>query len=83
MTRAAEPPLPELPESTKGKLRAVRTVGTIAAVAGLGMLAYAVAVGATGPIGWGAALVFFGGLAAYLAHRRLKGHDDFSPSATL
>lgn len=68
------PPLSEKEEKT---LKIVRGAGVAAAAAGLGLFAFALATAATGPIGWAAALVFFGGLGAYLAHRRLKGNDDF------
>jgi hypothetical protein len=58
----------------------VRAVGAVAALAGLGLFVKAGVAVSAGPVGWAAALVFFGGLGAYLAHRRLRGHDDFSPS---
>lgn len=32
---------------------------------------------------WGAAALFAGGLAAYLAHRHLKGRQDFGPAPPL
>jgi len=55
----------------------VRAAGLAAGAAGLGLLAYAVAASTAGPVLAAAALLFFGGMAAYLAHRRLKGKDDF------
>lgn len=76
LTKAPPPPLSEKEEKT---LKLVRGAGVAAAAVGLGMFAFAIATAATGPIGWAAALVFFGGLGAYLAHRRLKGENDFGP----
>lgn len=71
------PPVPAASEKETKNLKLIRGVGAGAAVAGLGLFGYAVLAATTGPIGWAAALVFFGGLSAYLAHRRLKGKDDF------
>lgn len=68
------PPRSDREEKT---LKVVRAAGAGAALVGVGLFAYALAAASSGPIGWAAALVFFGGLSAYLAHRRLKGHDDF------
>lgn len=67
--KPGEPEIP-LPKDRKD-VETVRTVGTVAAVAGAGWLALAVVTGAAFPV-WGAALLFFGGLAAYMAHRNLK-----------
>ncbi|MBI3554028.1 MAG: hypothetical protein HY077_16150 [Elusimicrobia bacterium] len=58
-------------------LKLIRAGGIAVAAAGVGLMAYAVAAAAAGPIGWAAAAIFFGGLSAYLAHRRLQGKDDF------
>lgn len=66
-----------IPEKEQGTLKLVRGAGLGAAAAGVGLFAFALATAATGPIGWAAALVFFGGMAAYLAHRRLSGKNDF------
>lgn len=62
-------------------LETARAAGTGAAVAGGGLMAYAVFFTAGGPFGWAAALVFLGGMTAYLSHRRLQGKEDFSWSA--
>jgi hypothetical protein len=62
-----------------GTLKAVRAGGVGVAAGGLGILAYSVIFEATGPVGWAAGLLFFGGMTAYLSHRQLHGHDDFSP----
>ncbi len=67
--KPGEPEIP-LPKDRKD-VETVRTVGVVAAAAGAGWLALAVATGAAFPV-WGAALLFFGGLAAYMAHRNLK-----------
>lgn len=67
----------------KTALKTVRVAGTGTAVAGAGLMGYAVAFGAAGPIGWAAGLIFLGGMSAYLSHRRLKGHEDFSTTAGL
>lgn len=61
-------------------LETARAAGAGTAVAGLGLMAYAVFF-ATGPFGWAAAAIFFGGTTAYLSNRRLQGKDDFSWSA--
>lgn len=60
-------------------LRATRAGGLGVAAGGAGIMAYAVIFEAAGPIGWAAGLLFFGGMTAYLSHRKLHGHDDFSP----
>ena len=60
----------------------MRTVGGVAAVSGLGLAGYAVFMAAAGPLGWAAGLLFFGGLSAYLAQRRLDGEQDFPPTGT-
>jgi len=71
------------PHPTKAeiqRLKKIRTAGSVAAVSGTGLLFYGALVAGTGPIGWAAGLMFGGGLTAYLAHRRLNGHDDFGPT---
>lgn len=62
-------------------LETARATGAGAAVAGTGLMAYAAFFTAGGPFGWAAALVFLGGMTAYLSHRRLQGKEDFSWSA--
>lgn len=62
-------------------LETARTAGAGAAVAGGGLMAYTILFTAGGPFGWAAALVFLGGMTAYMSHRRLKGNDDFNWSA--
>jgi hypothetical protein len=69
----ALPPGPEAP------LKIARATGGIVALSGVGLMVYAVLFVGTGPIGWATGLIFFGGLTAYLAHRRLKGDKDFKP----
>ncbi|HVA66932.1 MAG TPA: hypothetical protein VNK24_08400 [Elusimicrobiota bacterium] len=59
-------------------LKEARAVGGLAAVSATGVIIYSVVVASAGPIAWAAGLLFVGGLTAYLSHRRLKGHDDFS-----
>lgn len=61
-------------------LKTARTTGTAAAVGGAGLMAYVVFFNAAGPFGWAAALVFVGGMTAYLSHRRLQGREDFPPT---
>ena len=69
--RERAPGEPEIPLPIDRKdVRTVRTVGSVAAVAGLAWIVGAVALGAAFPV-WGAALLFFGGLAAYMANRNL------------
>lgn len=63
-------------------LENARTAGAGAAVAGTGLMAYSVFFAAAGPFGWAAALIFVGGMTAYLSHRRLHGKEDFSWSAS-
>ena len=67
--------------SEKQVLETARTAGTGAAVAGTGLMAYTVFFAASGPFGWAAALIFVGGMTAYMSHRRLQGKEDFSWSA--
>jgi hypothetical protein len=62
----------------KQALETARVAGTGAAVAGTGLMAYAAFFTAGGPFGWAAALLFLGGMTAYLSHRRLEGKEDFS-----
>jgi hypothetical protein len=63
------------------ELKTTRAVGGAAALAGIGLMSYAVLFAAAGPIGWAAGLIFFGGMSAYLAHRRLQGKNDFASPA--
>ncbi|MDP3543954.1 MAG: hypothetical protein Q8T11_15925 [Elusimicrobiota bacterium] len=58
-------------------LKTARVAGAGTAVAGGGLMTYAVLFTAGGPFGWAAALVFLGGMTAYLSHRRLQGKEDF------
>ena len=74
----AATPAPSVPPRSPGVvLREVRAAGTVAAAAGPGWLGYAVAAATAAPVVAVAALLFFGGLAAYLADRRLRGREDF------
>jgi hypothetical protein len=59
-------------------LETARATGAGAAVAGTGLMAYSVFFAAAGPFGWAAALIFVGGMTAYLSHRRLHGKEDFA-----
>lgn len=72
-----ETPAPPLSESEIRNLKITRAAGITAAAGGLGLFGYAAIAATASPIGWAAALVFFGGMAAYLAHRRLSGKEDF------
>ena len=67
------------PRQQEFALKAARAGGAGVALGGLSIFAYAVIFEAAGPIGWAAGLIFFGGMTAYLSHRTLHGHDDFSP----
>lgn len=60
------------------RLKTARVVGSVTALSGMGLMVSA-AVLAGGPIGWAAGLIFFGGMTAYLSHRRLEGYKDFGP----
>ncbi|HEX4048809.1 MAG TPA: hypothetical protein VH309_13280 [Elusimicrobiota bacterium] len=73
------PHLRAAPPAGEAALKTVRAGGVAAAAGGLGLIAYAVIFEAAGPIGWAAGLLFFGGMTAYIAHRRLHGHDDLQP----
>ena len=66
-----EPPAP----ISNSNLKLIRAGGIAVAGAGIGMFAYAVLAATSGPIGWAAALTFFGGMAAYWAHNKLHGRD--------
>ena len=66
-------PAPGEGEKNSVVLKTARIGGSAAFLAGLGLLGYAVAIQSAGPVGWAAALIFFGGMAAYLSHRALKG----------
>jgi len=61
----------------EGPLKIARATGGLAALSGVGLVVYAVLFVGTGPLGWATGLIFFGGLTAYLAHRRLNGEKDF------
>jgi len=65
----------------KAVLETTRVAGAGTAIAGGGLMAYTVLFTAGGPFGWAAALVFLGGMTAYMSHRRLEGKEDFSWSA--
>lgn len=65
----------------KAVLETTRAAGAGTAIAGGGLMAYTVLFTAGGPFGWAAALVFLGGMTAYMSHRRLQGKDDFDWSA--
>lgn len=67
-------PAPE----TERTLKTVRAAGVGTGVAGVGLMTYVAVVGLSGPFGWAAALIFLGGMTAYLSNRRLQGHDDFT-----
>ena len=60
-------------------LKIARATGGVVALSGVGILVYVVIFAGTGPIGWATGLIFFGGLTAYLAHRRLNEKQDFGP----
>ncbi len=68
------------PRVSPSEVRVLKTAqagGAAAGVAGLGWMSYVVYAGLGGPFGWAAALVFLGGMTAYLSHRRLEGDQDF------
>ena len=67
----------ESPETIR-KLKNTRAAGGAVAVSGAGLLVYS-AFAAGGPVGWAAGLLYAGGMAAYLSHRRLNGVDDLRP----
>ena len=69
---------PPVPDKEVRNLRIARGVGIGAAALGLGLFAFSVATAGSGAVVAAAALVFFGGLTAYLAHRRINGKDDFN-----
>ena len=69
---------PPVPENEIRGLKIARGVGIGAAAVGLGLFAFSIATGGAGAVVAAAALVFFGGLTAYLAHRRIHGKDDFN-----
>jgi hypothetical protein len=63
------------------ELKKVRTTGGIVAGAGAGLCLTAGVITLGGFfVVWGAAWLFFGGLTAYLSHRRLQGKEDFGPA---
>ena len=61
------------------RLKVARGTGAVAAAGGGGLMIYSMLFAAGGPFTLAAGLLLLGGLTAYLAHRRLHGHDDFSP----
>lgn len=61
-------------------LKTARTAGAVAGGMGVGLMSYVVFFSAAGPFGWAAALIFVGGMTAYLSHRRLQEHQDFPPT---
>ena len=65
------------PEETR-RLKQAQAIGGVTAASATGVIIYSVIVASAGPIAWAASLLFVGGLTAYLSHRRLQGHDDFS-----
>lgn len=78
-TSAALGPLvitvPRLSPEEARQLKQVRAAGGLAAASGAGLMAYAAFFAGAGPVGWAAALLFFGGMSAYVSHRRLQGED--------
>lgn len=58
-------------------LENARAGGATAAGFGAGLMSYVVLFG--GPFGWGAALLYLGGMTSYLSDRRLEGVEDLSP----
>ena len=74
--RLAKSDKPEPPSPKEARiLKIARAAGIGAAVAGLGIAALSVLSGGMIPLA-ALALVFVGGMAAYLAHRRLKGRTS-------
>jgi hypothetical protein len=83
-TAAGLPPLtvtaPRLSEKQARELKTARSSGAVVAGAGAGLALNAGIIGLGAFIVvWGGALLFVGGLTAYLCHRRLQGKDDFGP----
>ena len=73
-------PREKLAPSEERVLKTARLTGGAAAGLGAGLMTYVVFFGAAGPFGWAAALIFVGGMTAYLSHRRLRGAQDFTPT---
>lgn len=67
-------PAPE----TERALKTARAAGVGTGVAGVGLMTYVAVAGLSGPFGWAVALIFLGGMTAYLSNRRLQGREDFS-----
>lgn len=67
-------------EKERKALKNILYTGSAAAAVGAGLLIYS-GVAAASLVVPGAALLFVGGLAAYLSYRRLKGKNDFPPKA--
>ncbi|OGR94968.1 MAG: hypothetical protein A2V88_04225 [Elusimicrobia bacterium RBG_16_66_12] len=61
-------------------LKTARAAGAVAGGMGVGLMSYVVFFSAGGPFGWAAALIFVGGMTAYLSHRRLQDRQDFPPT---
>lgn len=72
---------PRLPWEDIKVLKEARNASAGVAAAGAGLMAYSVFFAAGGPIGWAAAIIWLGATGAYLSHRKIQGHDDFSPTA--
>lgn len=66
---------PRLSPEEVRQLKQVRAAGGLAAVSGAGLMAYAAFFAGAGPVGWAAALLFFGGMTTYVSHQRLQGQD--------
>ena len=73
-------PRPVLDPAEIPTLQTARTAGAVAGGMGVGLMSYVVFFSAGGPFGWAAALIFVGGMTAYLSHRRLQEHQDFPPT---
>lgn len=87
-TAVTPPALPPLtvtaprPEQKQAQaLKQGRLAGGVMALSGAGLLLDAGIIGLGGfLVVWGGALVFVGGLGAYLIQRRLHGENDFGPA---
>jgi len=60
-------------------LKIARATGGVVAASGVGLMVYTIFFAATGPVGWAAGLIFFGGMTAYLAHQGLKDKNASTP----
>jgi hypothetical protein len=83
-TAAGLPPLtvtaPRMEQKQARELKQARSTGGVVAGAGAGLALNAGIIGLGAfLVVWGGALIFVGGLTAYLCHRRLQGKDDFGP----